>query len=235
MRHRGFTLLELIVVLAIFGVFAAMAYGGLNHVLNSRKSLEASLDRNGEWQKAFQRLRGDFLLAMPRPASNGFGQVQPALQFDDYEARLEFTRAGWRNPLYLPRPSLERAVYRYDRDSKSLVRDTWRVLDRASDNDPVSLTVLTKLDEVVWRFLDSSKDWRTKWPPAATGQGAAAPSAMPCAVEVTLRAKDFGEVRWLFRIGVEEAAVVAATPPAGGTPGTAPPVVTGGKTTGSCR
>ena len=29
-RARGFTLLELIVVLAVFGVFSVMAYGGLN-------------------------------------------------------------------------------------------------------------------------------------------------------------------------------------------------------------
>ena len=29
-RVRGFTLIELIVVLAVYGLFAVMAYGGLN-------------------------------------------------------------------------------------------------------------------------------------------------------------------------------------------------------------
>lgn len=196
---RGFTLLELIVVLAIFGVFAAMAYGGLNYVLNARRELETRLDRTAEWQKAFQRLRNDFQLASTRGARNGFGQYQPALLFNDYGPVVELTRGGWRNPLSLPRPTLERIVYRYDEEKRELQRQTWRVLDRADDRDPVTVVVLSGIDEVRWRFLDG-QEWREKWPPgignAATNQDPPPPQG----VELTLRSKDYNEVRWLFRI-----------------------------------
>ncbi|MGH8772628.1 MAG: PulJ/GspJ family protein, partial [Burkholderiales bacterium] len=37
MKARGFTLLELLVALAIFALLSAIAYGGLNAVLDSRE------------------------------------------------------------------------------------------------------------------------------------------------------------------------------------------------------
>ena len=40
---RGFTLLELIVVVAIFAIFAILAYGGLDAVLKTRASVERAL------------------------------------------------------------------------------------------------------------------------------------------------------------------------------------------------
>ena len=201
--HRGFTLLELIVVLAVFGVFAAMAYGGLSYVLKARKTIEVQLARTAEWQKAFQRLRNDLELATPRASRDGFGQAEAALTFEEFGARITFTRSGWRNPLSLPRASLERVVYRYDDRERQLLRETWRVLDRANDDDPYQLVVLTQIDDARWRFLDSSQQWQTRWPPASTGSTNL--MLMPKAVELTLESKDFGEIVWLFRPGVETA------------------------------
>lgn len=199
----GFTLLELVVVMAIFTVFAAMAYGGLNYVLSTRRALEERLDRSAEWQKAFQRLRNDLQQATPRPSRDGFGETRPALLFEDFGQRLEFTRAGWRNPLYLPRPSLERVVYRYDEDERQLLRETWRNLDRATEQDPVQLVVLAGIDELSWRFLDSNREWRDRWPVQGLSVSAGNSPPPPKAVELNLRSRDFGEVRWLFRPGAE--------------------------------
>ena len=206
-RAQGFTLLELIVVLAIFGVFAAMAYGGLNYVLTARRELETRLDRTAEWQKAFQRLRNDFQTTSARGARGGFGQPLPALLFEELGPRVEFTRAGLRNPLSVPRSSLERVAYRYDEDTRELRRETWRVLDRADDREPSGVVVLSGVDEVRWRFMDRSRAWTDRWPPQGgsspppagpTPPGAVAPPPQPRAVELTLKSRDYGEVRWLF-------------------------------------
>lgn len=204
-RVRGFTLLELIVVLAVFGVFSTMAYGGLNYVLKARKDIEAQLDRTAEWQKAFQRVRNDLELAAPRAARDGFGQPQAAFLFEEFGARIEFTRSGWRNPLSLPRASLERVVYRYDERNHEFLRETWRVLDRASDNEPIKLVVLGKIDDARWRFMDSSRQWQERWPPQSTSASSstAASTLLPKAIELTLESKDFGKVVWLMRPGVE--------------------------------
>lgn len=216
MKARGFTLLELIVVVAVFGVFAAMAYGGLNYVLTARKTLEVSLDRTAEWQKAFQRVRNDLELVTPRAARNGFGQAEPAFLFEEFGARIEFTRSGWRNPLSLPRPSLERVVYRFDDRNRELLRETWRVLDRAEDNEPLKLVVLQGIDDARWRFMDRTRAWQERWPPQSNSTSATSGSAstlIPLAIELTLESKDFGEVVWLLRSGVESASANTDSPP----------------------
>jgi len=225
---RGFTLLELIVVLAVFSVFSLMAYGGLNYVLKSRRDLEVQLDRTAEWQKAFQRVRNDVELAAPRAARNGFGQPVAAFLFEPFGARIEFTRAGWRNPLSLPRPSLERVVYRYDDRTREFLRETWRVLDRAEDNEPQKLVVLGKIDDARWRFMDANRQWQDRWPPSVTSSSAAASTLLPKAIELTLESKDFGEIVWLMRPGVEPAAANPNTPPPTCPPGQVPSIAPAG-------
>ena len=213
---RGVTLLELIVVLAVFGVFSTMAYGGLNYVLKARKDIETQLDRTAEWQKAFQRVRKDLELAAPRAARDGFGQPTAAFLFEEFTARIEFTRSGWRNPVSQPRASLERVVYRYDERANELVRETWRVLDRADDKAPLKLVVLNNIDNARWRFMDANRTWQDRWPPTSTsGTVSASSTLLPLAIELTLESKDFGEIVWLMRPGVQPAiaSTVTSTPP----------------------
>lgn len=205
-RAAGFTLLELIIVIAVFAVFAAMAYGGLNYVLTARKTIEAQLDRTAAWQKAFQRLRNDLELAAPRGTRDDYGQPAAAFVFEPFEARIEFTRAGWRNPLLLPRPGLERVVYRYDDKARALLRETWRVMDRAEDQTPQKLVLLEEIDTLRWRFMDGSRQWQDRWPPTATTSTPGTASLLlPRAVELRLTSKDWGEIVWLFRPDVSPA------------------------------
>lgn len=207
--QRGFTLLELIVVVAIFGVFAAMAYGGLNSVLKSRVHVEQSLERTAEFQKAYMKLRNDFQVVRNRPVRDAYGVTQPAF-IVDRNGQVNFTRAGWRNPLGQARPSLERVIYRYDSEKKTLIRSSYRVLDQAQDSQPVDQVLLEKIDDVQWRFLSSARAWTNAWPPL-TAINTANPYP-PLALELTLRSKDYDEVVYLFRLGLDAL-------PSGFTPG----------------
>ena len=198
-RAKGFTLLELLIVLAIFGLFAAMAYGGLNHVLNTRRQLEVSLDTIATWQRSFQKLRNDFQLVSNRTARNSFNNVEPALRFEEFGARVEFTHSSWRNPLFAPRATLERVVVRYDEKEKTLVRESYGVMDRARDDQTRKLVLLSDVTEVKWRFMDSTREWQTAWPPATVAAATAQPP--PLAVELTVNSKEYPEVRWVFRLG----------------------------------
>ncbi|MBI2383435.1 MAG: type II secretion system minor pseudopilin GspJ [Gammaproteobacteria bacterium] len=199
-RARGFTLLELVVVLAIFSVLSVMAYGGLSSVLRTRDAVEQALRRTGEYQKAYTRLRGDLQQVRNRPVRDGYGETQPAVLLTQ-DGYLEVTRGGWRNPLALPRSSLERLSYRLE--EKKLIRASWRVLDRAQDSQPVETVLLDRVQEASWRFLDAQREWQTSWPPEAqTGRNAA--SAPPLAIELNLKTEDWGELVLLFRIGLEQ-------------------------------
>lgn len=192
---RGFTLVELIVVLAIFAVFAIMAYAGLDTVLTGRARVAQAFTETTALQKAYVRLRDDFQQLRARPIRDGFGEEQPALLVT-LDGTLEFTRGGWRNPLSLPRPGLERIAYRLD-EQRRLMRLSWRVLDRAPDSQPVELAVLERVERVDWRFLDASGQWHPRWP-AMDALGAPLADPVPRAVELTLALVDLGEIRLLF-------------------------------------
>jgi general secretion pathway protein J len=202
--QRGFTLLEVILVVLIFGIMSAMAYGGLNSVLKTRTAVEASIERTADLQRAYMRMRGDFQNLMQRPIRDNFGDTQPSL-LGSRDNVVELTRGGWRNPLYLPRSSFERVVYRLA-DHK-LERASYRVLDRAQDSEPVRVPLLDKVDELKLRYMDESREWVEQWPAQSSSSQSqnAAAEKPPLAVELTLTTKDLGELRFVFKPGSEPA------------------------------
>lgn len=212
-RSSGFTLLEMIVVIGIFALMAAMAYGGLSAVLKTRASLDTSLDRISALQKAYWIMRDDFQNGINRSILDNDDQIEFALQYVGIDHRVSFTRAGWPNPLNLPRSTVRRLGYFYDDDKKELMRRTWPVLDRASRTQPDDTLLLKNVDEVKWRFLDESGQWQDGWPTqsalqtvAGTGVAVSGASSRtpppPLAVELTMRTSDWGKLRWLFTYGL---------------------------------
>ncbi|HVT35841.1 MAG TPA: type II secretion system minor pseudopilin GspJ [Nevskiaceae bacterium] len=212
-RQPGFTLLELVVAIGIFALVALMAYGGLNSVLKGRRQVEESLDRTGEFQRAYRWLRDDFQQVRTRPARDAYGDAQPALR-GDHDTRVEFTRGGWRNPAELPRPGLERVDYILQ--DKKLMRESFRVLDQGQDSKAVQSELLDQVEDMSLRYLSASREWSDTWPPPDNTGGAQQKTSPPppMAVEMSLRTKDWGDLRFLFRIGLD-------TPPQGYTPGAA--------------
>ncbi|MGQ0501205.1 MAG: type II secretion system minor pseudopilin GspJ [Panacagrimonas sp.] len=193
----GFTLIEIIVVVLVFSVMSAMAYGGLNSVLKTRRGIEDSMLRTAAMQRAFLRLRGDFQNLRDRSVRDAYGDSQPAFTFSR-DGAVDLVRGGWRTPVQTGRSSLERV--RYQLKDGTLRRLSYGVLDLPQQLDPTDLAVLAKVDEIRWRFMDEAREWQTEWPVGGdgSGQGSAA-GPPPIAVELTLVTKDWGETRFLFR------------------------------------
>ncbi|MCK9193406.1 MAG: type II secretion system minor pseudopilin GspJ [Nevskia sp.] len=217
-REQGFTLLELIVVIGIFGIFAAMAYGGLDTVLKARVRIEQSLTRTEDYDRAYLRMRADFQNSSSRAVRNDFGEAQAAFTFDTYTHRVEFTRNGWQNLLGLPRSNFERVSYFLDdtqadgtrggsrSPDKHLVRRSWLVLDRAPRTEPIDLTLLDHVQELNWRFLGTGTAWQDTWPGSSGGVSGQNPDQPPPrAIEIKLRTQDWGDLRLVFRVGAENA------------------------------
>ena len=196
----GFTLLELLVALAIFGLLAAMSYGGLQAVLDQQSSTELAADRLGALQKMYLIMQRDIEQLVPRTVRDEYGDAQLPLVGED---ALQLTRGGWRNPAGRQRSTLQRVGYAYNYDDEQLVRYTWSVLDRAQDSEPLEQPLLEDVESMQLRYLDANKEWRDQWPDAAAGIDADAADTLPVlpkAIEVTIEHIMFGTIVWLFQL-----------------------------------
>ncbi len=205
-RYRlmhGFTLLELLIALAIFGLLSVMSYSGLTSVLDQHARTDAAADRLVELQKIYLLMQRDFEQIVARPVRSEYGDQLAAVEGSEV---LQFTRGGWRNPLQQPRSSLQRVGYAFE--DESLVRYTWQVLDRAQDTLPQRLPLTDALTSMSIRYLSATDNWQTSWPPNDTGQvgvisgDASAPQLLklPRAIEITLEHEQLGKLVWLFQL-----------------------------------
>ncbi len=194
--QRGFTLLELVVAVGIFALMSAIAYGGLLSVLATAGGTEAQSDRLGEIQLAMARLERDVEQLVPRPVRDQFGDLRQALVAGAGGTVMEFTRAGYLNPVDLPRSTLQRVQWALDGDT--LYRAPWPVLDSPTGAaEPALETVLTEVEELELRFLGRDDQWHVEWP---LDRGGDTSTSMPRAVEVRLALSDWGEIRRILMI-----------------------------------
>jgi general secretion pathway protein J len=198
-RARGFTLLEVLIAVAIFVIVGALAMGGYNELVKQSDIVEASNKRSRQVQSAIQRLVQDFATLEPRPVREPLGEsFRPALRADARSEELaELTHSGWANPAGMPRSTLQRVIYRVE--DKKLVREYWYVLDRTMSGEPASAVVLNDVERATFRFLDNNRRWHEQWPPI----GYSAPDVLrvrPIAVEITLELEDWGEIKRLVEV-----------------------------------
>jgi general secretion pathway protein J len=189
---RGFTLIEVMVALAIFGVLAALAYGALGQTLTNSDMLTERMDRLQSIQRTMSYLSSEMLQAAPRSVRADLGQYEPALRSSfASDFALEMTRGGWPNSAGVPRSTQQRTAYRIEDDE--LVRYHWNVLDRTVNNVPVTTVMMTDVESLTFRFLQVDGEWSDQWPPLNL-QTTTNTIALPRAVAITLVLPDEGEL-----------------------------------------
>lgn len=198
-RCRGFTLIEVMVAMAVFAVLAAFSYGTLSQTLLSAEILSDRMDRLQALQRTIRLITDDLQQLAPRPVRDELGDnLRPALDTGFQSGfALELTRGGWNNPVVLPRSTLQRTAYRMEDDE--LVRYHWYALDRTLSNEPVGVALIDGVESIQFRFLVDNEDFTDQWPPL-NRPGALGGRQRPRAVEVVLRLTEEGELRRLIEV-----------------------------------
>jgi general secretion pathway protein J len=115
MNRGGFTLVEVLVSLAIFAVLAGAGALMLSQTIDTRFAVRAETDRVGDIQRMRALLKADLAQAAPRRTRAPTGRPLPRAlmgQETPGDPILTLVRNGWSNPSEAARPSLQRVEYR---------------------------------------------------------------------------------------------------------------------------
>lgn len=195
---RGFTLLELLIAIAIFALLGLGTYRMLDSVLQTDKVTRAHEMQLRDLVRALAAFERDVLQVQNRPVRDPFGDPRAALLGEDLNSpALELTRGGWRNPLGQTRSSLQRV--RWQLSGEQWQRQYWGVLDQAQDSQPQVQQALDGVTRIQFRYLDTKGNWQTSWPPQSNNPSDAV-KLLPQAVELVLEHRRYGELRRLLRL-----------------------------------
>lgn len=198
MSQRGFTLLEMVVAIAIFGVIAAISYSALNNFLDARAHINQRNDQLRALQNTFVLLQRDLRFAVARPVRDNFGDAEPVFIGAGGDAlasgeRLRLTTLG-PAPTEIDTQRAARIAWRLD--DGELSRVTWPVLDRDLDTSESRRRMLSDVEEISFRFfsyqggesLNASSEWTSD-------------TALPAGVEVTVLLNDEPAYRRILQVG----------------------------------
>jgi general secretion pathway protein J len=158
-RVLGFTLLELLLAMAIFALVAAMAYTGLSRMIDQRERLADGAEAFDELVDAVALLESDLRQHALRPARSTDGVLQLAFTGDDRQ--LEFSRAAMTQAEPLA-PLIGRVAWQWQ--GRELQRLAWPALDRAPSATPLLEAVLSDVTELRFGYRDSAGVVHNRWP-----------------------------------------------------------------------
>lgn len=188
----GFTLVEMLIALAIFGMIAAASVALLSFSVRAQDMADRQLASLSEIRRAGTLLGADFAQAVPRPWRDETGQPQRSFYGTaGQETRLfVLVRGGWDNPDALARSSLQRVEYRLQ--AGRLYRVGFAHVDGGGAASVSSL--IDEVQGVALRYRDRDGTWQEGWDRPD-------PRELPIAVELILTTARFGTVRQLFTVG----------------------------------
>lgn len=198
-RQHGFTLLEIIVSVAILALVGLMTFRGVREARVMSEQATVHMDRLRDVQRAVHLLVSDFRTLAPRPAREliGDGYRAALLRDPNSTALFELTHAGWPNGAGTPRGTLQRVRYRLE--ERTLIREHWTVTDPTLANEPQKRELLEGVERVEIRYMGAGREWDTQWPPLG-GTGDRAFRARPVAVEITIVVDGWGELKRLVEV-----------------------------------
>ena len=184
---KGFTLVEMLVALMIFGMLAGAGVVVMRSTLDNQAGVRREVDRLAAFQRLRATLKADLGQAADRRTRGPDGTPAEAA-FLGGAARagtplLALVRRGWENPDHRPRPSLQYVEYRLDEGR--LERQVRPALDGVAAAEPQVMIEGVEGAELAFYA-------RRQWSPAWRGPG------LPEVVRLDLRLKGLGPISQLF-------------------------------------
>ena len=197
-HSRGFTLIEILVAMAIFSIIGLASTGVLNSVINSDQLSSERFEKLEELQRAMLTIERDVLQIVPRKMRINGEPISVIISggedvFDSDADGLGFVRAGWHNPqMLLPRSTLQAIGYRFQ--EQQLQRLYGNYVDNVIGYEPKVKILLSDIEDFRVSFLteieklEEPEEWKESY----------ANADLPIAISITIVSKTFGEIRREF-------------------------------------
>lgn len=205
--QRGFTLIEILIAMAIFTLIGLASTGLLTTVIDSNDISEERFAKLQLLQRAMITIERDLQQAVPRSTRvNGEKQdvVMAGGETDDSDDDgIGFVRGGWHNPqLMLPRSTLQFVAYRLQENKLERLYSNY--VDNVIGYEPKVRVLLEDIESLKIEFLATAnsgslnEDEDLSWSENYKG------TALPRAVAIEFVSKDFGKIRREFTLTTGE-------------------------------
>ncbi|MEZ9057374.1 type II secretion system minor pseudopilin GspJ [Vibrio pelagius] len=192
-KTQGFTLIEVLVSIAIFATLSVAAYQVVNQI---QRSNDVSIERSARLnalQRSLVILDNDFRqMAQRQFRTNGEEASSKLILMQEYlldsdSIGVMFTRLGWHNPQQqFPRGEVTKVGYRIKEET--LERVWWRYPDTPTGQEGVVTPLLEGIEAFSLEFYNGSS-WLEEWQ---------TDRALPQAVRLKLTLKDYGEIERVY-------------------------------------
>ena len=193
-KRLGFTLMEMLAALGIFGVIGLMATQILTGTIHLGETTRERGEALSDVQRAMDIIGRDIMQLTRRTVLDELGEsTEPVVVSGT--SLLELTRVGWQNPVGKSRSEVQRVAYVHRDDA--LIRLFWPVLDRAPGSEPIHQILLKGVSEASFGAHDDQGERHGFWPLVAAEDETAPELA---AVTMALRLERYGHIERLWLV-----------------------------------
>ena len=191
-RQQGFTLIEMLLSLAIFGMLGLATHSVLNSTMLARDAVVAQNDSLTSIQRAFTILESDFVqLAQRHARIDGEAPSEKLFHaeeylFDSENIGFAFVKDGWTNPaMVLPRSEMQPVAYRLIEGN--LQRLYFNFVDSDIGTEPRVQPMMEGIESITLDYF-YDKEWKKELPE----------NGLPKLIKFTLVTKTYGEISRTF-------------------------------------
>jgi general secretion pathway protein J len=197
--ETGFTLIEIIIAIAIFSFIALGANALLSFVTSSNELSDSRAQELEALQRAMLVMERDFLQMQQRiPRTQGLENelvvTGGEFEFESDAYGIGFVRGGWRNPeLRLNRSHLQTVAYRLQENRLERLHTNY--VDSVIGTEPKVRVLLSGVNDFKIEVLNELSQ-ELNWSESIEN------TELPIAISITIDTDAFGEITRIFMVRV---------------------------------
>lgn len=191
---KGFTLLEILVAVAIFAVVMVLAYGGLNAIIRVQTAVGSEQGQLQQLEFAINRFERDLRHVLARTARAEYGATEPAVLGDRTNLVFSTTIVSASES----GPQRRAVRVRHEFSSERWLRRQFGALDIAPATTQRSNLLFTDFSSASLAYMDYNLVLGDRWPPQGADSDTLSPDTLPRAIELRLQTRQWGEIRRLI-------------------------------------